>query len=176
MSSVMEYLDFQLGSLWFGLRDKLSPPGELLAEARIREGACVLDYGCGPGGYTLAVTELAGPSGRVYAADVNPLALKRVRARAAKKGFSNIETIQTDCATGLQSASVDVALLYDTCHDLVDPADVLEELHRVLKPGGILSFSDHHLSEQEIVATVTAGGLFKLSRKNAKTYSFLKEE
>ncbi|MDI6886277.1 MAG: methyltransferase domain-containing protein [archaeon] len=58
---------------------------------------------------------------------------------------------------------VDVVLLYDTFHTLGDPNGVLEELHRVLKPDGILSFSDHHMKENEIVSEVTS------------TYSFSKE-
>jgi len=53
---------------------------------------------------------------------------------------------------------------------------VLEELRRVLKPDGILSFSDHHMKENEIVSKVTSRGLFRLSRKGKRTYSFSKRE
>ncbi len=59
-------------------------------------------------------------------------------------------------------------------HDLSDPNGVLKELHRVLKPKGILSFSDHHLEENEIVAKLTNKGLFRLSGKGKRTYSFPK--
>jgi len=45
-----------------------------------------------------------------------------------------------------------------------------------LKPDGILSFSDHHMKEKEIVAEVTKSRLFRLSRKGQRTYTFLKEE
>jgi len=69
---------------------------------------------------------------------------------------------------------VDVVLLYDTFHDLSHPSGVLEELHRVLKPNGFLSFSDHHMKENEIVSKVTNKGLFRLSRKGKGTYSFSK--
>ncbi|GAG62233.1 unnamed protein product [marine sediment metagenome] len=66
--------------------------------------------------------------------------------------------------------------MYDTFHSLKDPNGVLEELHRVLKPNGILSFSDHHMKEDEILSKVTDRGLFRVSRKGKRTYSFLKEE
>ena len=89
--------------------------------------------------------------------------------------FGLRETISSDCKTGLPDNSVDVVLLYDTFHGLGDPNGVLEELHRVLKPNGILSFSDHHIKEDEIVSKVTNGGLYSLSKKGGKTYSFLKE-
>jgi len=72
--------------------------------------------------------------------------------------------------------AIDVALLYDTFHSLKDPSGVLEELHRVLKPNGILSFSDHHMKEDEILSKVTDRGLFRVSKKGKRTYSFLKEE
>ncbi|MEA1907980.1 MAG: methyltransferase domain-containing protein, partial [Euryarchaeota archaeon] len=66
-----------------------------------------------------------------------------------------------------------VALLYDVFHKLSDPDSVLEELHRVLMPDGILSFSDHHLKEDELVSGVTGGELFELLEKGKKTYSFI---
>ena len=71
--------------------------------------------------------------------------------------------------------SVDVVLLYDIFHDLSEPDKILAELHRVLKPRGILSFSDHHMREDEIVSKVTSGSLFKLSKTGERTFSFVKE-
>ena len=68
---------------------------------------------------------------------------------------------------------MDVVLLYDTFHDLTNQKAVLEELHRVLKPNGILSFNDHHMEENEIVSKMTDEGLFGLSRKGERTYSFV---
>ncbi len=134
----------------------------------------MLDYGCGPGGYVVAVSELIGESGTIYALDINPLATKRVEKIAMKRQITNVETICSNCKTGLQDDSLDVVLLYDTFHDLSDPNGVLKELHRVLKPNGILSFSDHHMKENEIMSKITGGGLFGLSKKGKRSYSFLK--
>jgi hypothetical protein len=44
-----------------------------------------------------------------------------------------------------------------------------------LKPDGILSLSDHHMKENEIESQVTNSGLFSLSRKGQRTYTFLKK-
>ena len=92
-----------------------------------------------------------------------------------KRQIANVETICSDCKTGLQDDSLDVVLLYDIFHMLSDPNGVLKELHRVLKPNGILSFSDHHMKENEIMSKITGGGLFGLSKKGKRTYSFLKQ-
>jgi len=172
----MPNLGFKFMSLAFKLRDFLLPRKDVLEEVGIKPGFHILDYGCGPGGYSAIVAELVGPTGKVYALDIHPLATQRVQSVASKRKLTNIETICSDCATGLENSSMDVVLLYDTFHHLSDPNSVLEELHRVLKPDGILSFSDHHMKEDKILSKVTYKGLFKLSRKGKRTYSFLKEE
>jgi ubiquinone/menaquinone biosynthesis C-methylase UbiE len=144
-------------------------------EAGIKVGDQLLDYGCGPGGYVLPAVELVGNSGRVHALDMNPLAVKRVQKIASKNQLANVETIYSDCKTGLQDESLDVVLLYDIFHMLSDPNGVLKELYRVLKPNGILSFSDHHMEQNAIIDKVTEGGLFGLSKKEKRTYSFFKK-
>ena len=165
---------YQIMSLGYKFRDFFSPRKDVLEEVGIKPGFHLLDYGCGPGGYVTAAAELVGKSGRIYALDIHPLAIQKVQNIASKKQLANVETICSDCKTGLPDNSMDVILLYDILHHLSDTNKVLEELHRVLKPNGILSLSDHHLEEDEIVSKITSGG-FKLSGKGEKTYSFLKE-
>ena len=174
MDKTASGLNFKAMAFTFKLRDFLLPRKNILKEAGIKTGFHVLDYGCGPGSYTIAASELVGSSGKVYALDIHPLAIQMVRDTASKNKLTNVETILSDRSTGLPDNSVDVVLLYDTSHDLRDPNGVLQELHRVLKPDGLLSFSDHHMKEQEIISRVTGSGLFTLSRKGKRTYSFSK--
>lgn len=175
MDKPMSDLHFRFMSLGYKFRDFFKPRGEVLREVDIRPGFHVLDYGCGPGSYLIVAAELVVTTGKVYALDIQPLAVKRVQSVASKKGLANVETISSDCATGLENGSVDVVLLYDTLHSLSNPDAVLEELHRVLKSKGIPSFSDHHMKGDEIVSKVTNGGLFDLSRKGEMTHTFLKK-
>jgi ubiquinone/menaquinone biosynthesis C-methylase UbiE len=163
-------------ALTFKVRDFFKPRRDIVKEVGIKEGFRMLDYGCGPGSYVTAVAELVGNSGKIYALDVNPVAIKMVKKIAAKKRLPNVETILSDCKTGLPDDDIDVVLLYDTFHDLTDPNKVLEELHRVLKPNGILSFSDHHMKDDEIIMRMKSRGLFELSKKSERTYNFVKEE
>jgi ubiquinone/menaquinone biosynthesis C-methylase UbiE len=169
----MASLDFRITAFTFKIRDFLRPRRDIVKEVGIKEGFRVLDYGCGPGSYVPAVAELVGKSGKIYALDINPLAIKMVKKIAVKKQLPNVETILSDCHTGLPDDSIDVALLYDTFHDLVDQNMVLRELHRVLKPNGILSFSDHHMEENGIISKLTNVGLFRLLRKGERTFSFV---
>lgn len=158
----------------FKIRDFFKPRKDIVKEVGIKEGFCVLDYGCGSGSYVVAVVELVGKSGKVYALDIQPLAIKMVKRIVAKKQLTNVETILSDCETGLPNDSMDRVLLYDVFHDLTDQDGVLGELNRVLKSEGILSFSDHHLKENEIVSSLTKTELFTLFLKGQRTYSFMK--
>jgi len=172
MAQRQSSLSFRLMALEFKLRDWLSPRRAILAETGIEAGMRVLDYGCGPGSYILPVAEMVGEAGRVYALDRHPLAIAGVRRLTARAGLRNVETILSDCKTGLGDGEVDVVLLYDVLHDIHDPGPLLTELHRVLKPEGILSFSDRHMKEEEIVHRLTGDGLFHPARRGRKTYSF----
>jgi ubiquinone/menaquinone biosynthesis C-methylase UbiE len=174
MNKLMADFDFKAMSWFFKFRDFFQPRKEVLAEVNLEPGFKILDYGCGPGSYAVVAANLVGEKGMVYALDIHPLAIKQVQKTVARKGLANIEAILSDCATGLPDESIDVALLYDTLHDLGKPDKVLAELHRVLKPDGILSFSDHHLKESEIISRVTGKDLFKLSKKGKKVYNFAK--
>ena len=160
----------------FKIRDYRHPRKEIIDEVGLKVGFKVLDYGCGPGGYVLSVSKAIGPSGKLYALDTLPIAIEMVKKIVAKNQLNNVATVLSDCATGFTDGELDVVLLYDTFHDLEDQNAVLGELHRVLKPNGLLSFSDHHLQENEIISKITGKGLFKLQRKNQHTYSFLKQE
>lgn len=173
MDGLMSNLHFWGMTFFFRLRDLVVPRDKVLREVEIRPGDRVLDYGCGPGGYVADTAALVGKSGAVYALDIHPLAVQRVQDLAGKKQLSNVKTICSGCQTGLPDGSVDVVLLYDTFHMLSDPQAILTELHRVLKADGLLSFNDHHMQEREIISGVTSG-LFTLSGKGERTYSFVK--
>jgi ubiquinone/menaquinone biosynthesis C-methylase UbiE len=170
----MSGLAFKFMSLGFKFRDFFRPRKNVLKEVGINTGFHVLDYGCGPGSYLTAVSAMVGKTGKIYALDAHPLAVKTVQGIVSRKHIKNLETILSDCKTGLPDNSLDIILLYDTLHNLENLDCVLEELGRTLKPNGILSVSDHHLKEVELVSKVTDKGLFKLLSKGEKTYSFTK--
>lgn len=167
---------FHANTLIFKFRDFFFPRRKILEEAGIKPGFKVLDYGCGSGSYIPDASEMVGPSGKVYALDINPVAIEMVQHLAFIKQLENIKTILTDYNTGLFDASIDVVLFYDTFHALKEPGLVMKELHRILKPEGILSFRDGYMKEEEIMEGVTRKRLFKLKKRGKRTYSFKKDQ
>jgi ubiquinone/menaquinone biosynthesis C-methylase UbiE len=154
------------------IRNLFHPIADLFAEMDIQPGHHVLDYGCGPGHFTIMAAQQAGPSGKVYALDIHPTALKIVASKADRNQLSNIETILSDCHTSLADDCLDRVLLLDVLHMLENPQAVVSELHRVLRPGACLYCSDHHLPEDRITTQLCSNGCFRLESKGAKTFCF----
>ena len=56
-------------------------PDKLLKAAGLKSGQKVLEVGCGPGFFTIPAAKIVGEEGFVYAVDVHPLAIRRVKAK-----------------------------------------------------------------------------------------------
>ena len=112
----------------------------------------LLDLGCGRGDYTIALAEVIGPAGLIYAIDAWEDGLARVRERAASLGLENIKTIVADAnkSIPLPDDSVDICLMATVLHDLLrdGPGDVaLRETARVLRPAGRLAVVEFKKAE-----------------------------
>jgi ubiquinone/menaquinone biosynthesis C-methylase UbiE len=165
---------FRFMSWSFRKRDAASFTSPFLDEAPIRPGDTVLDFGCGPGSFSIAAARRTGPSGRVYACDIQPLAAAYIQRKAAAAGLDNVRFLCAGRTLGLPAASVDVVILYDVLHMLGDPAAVLAELARVLRPGGVLSVSDHHMENADIRSVVEKDPAYRYERTGAVTMQFSK--
>jgi 2-polyprenyl-3-methyl-5-hydroxy-6-metoxy-1,4-benzoquinol methylase len=143
-------------------------------EIGIEPGAQVLDYGCGPGAFSIEAAKLVGEDGKVCAVDMHPRAIESVKQRASNEDLANIVAIEADSPADLETGCFDVVILYDIFHHFPEPGIIMKELHRVMKPEAILSFSDHHMKEDGILSGMTKDGLFELSEKGNRTYSFRK--
>ncbi|NLS05121.1 class I SAM-dependent methyltransferase [Rhizobium sp. P32RR-XVIII] len=105
------------------------------AEARVRKGDRVLDVACGTGALTLAVAEIAGPSGSVIGLDANPEMLA-----VAHRKPGEIEWIEGMAeALPLPDNSFDAVVSQFGLMFFEDKPKALAEMMRVLKPGGRLA-------------------------------------
>lgn len=163
-----------MAHLGMPIRNVFMPPKQMLAEVEIEAGQHVLDFGCGPGTFSIMAADRVGLSGVVYALDIHPLAVKMTAEKAHRKNLANVKTILSDCITALADHCIDRIIFFDVCHELDDRDAVLKELYRVLKSEGILYFSDHHMKEFHIISVLTDKGLFKLVKKGRRVFSFQK--
>ncbi|MCD6469964.1 class I SAM-dependent methyltransferase [Candidatus Bathyarchaeota archaeon] len=150
-------------------------PYKLLKEAGLKPGQKVLEVGCGPGFFTIPAAKIVGEKGKVYALDVNPVAVETVRRKIKKKGLKNVEVMLADASeTGLPNESIDVAFLFGVVHALDDVDAVMWEMHRVLKAKGVLSIQKSWWSEKKLLDTVTKNGLFSFKEKIGRVFKFEK--
>ena len=134
-------------------------PYKALNAAGLEPGQTVLEVGCGPGFFTVPAAKTVGEKGSVYALDVNPLAVNRVRQKIAEEGVTNVKTVLADAAqTGLPDQSFDLILLFGFAHPIGSLESILAELHRLLKPAGILSIEGRSRPSNELFRPVKRQG------------------
>jgi ubiquinone/menaquinone biosynthesis C-methylase UbiE len=73
----MSNLSFKFMAFFFKFRDLFTSPVKILEQIGIGPGWNVLDYGCGSGSYSILAAQLVRPAGKVYAADIHPLAITK---------------------------------------------------------------------------------------------------
>jgi ubiquinone/menaquinone biosynthesis C-methylase UbiE len=114
-------------------------PDVALDVLRIRNGAAVADIGAGSGYMTVRLAKRVGPTGMVFANDVQPQMLEMLRRRVAREKITNVTLIQgTIDDPKLPPASVDLELMVDVYHEFSQPQAMLRGLRQALKPGGRL--------------------------------------
>ena len=136
----------------------------------VHEGQTLLDYGCGPGYFTIPAARIVGTKGKVYALDCFPRQLEIVEGKSKQEGLTNIETIPSDSKTGLPDECVDLIWMCDVLHEVKERRALLKELHRVLKPEGTLVIYD---GMRDRVLSYTTG-LFSSSGRDDKLFRFAK--
>jgi len=147
-------------------------PYKLLEAAGVRLGQKVLEVGCGPGFFTIPAARIVGHQGYVYAVDVNPRAVERVQKKIEKEGIKNVEPILANASsTGLPDHSIDLAFVFGLRYIAGGLENMIYELRRILKPGGILSLEKTRGSEEELIAEVSRFGFAHSSRKGG-SYRF----
>lgn len=136
----------------------------------IRPGERVLELGPGPGAFTVEAARRIGPDGKLIAVDIQPEMISQVEQRVREARLTNVETqVAGAHDLPLEDGSIDRAFLITVLPEIPEPARALAELHRVLRPGGVLSITEEfydpdYLFPGETIRLVKAAG-FTLVRR-----------
>ncbi len=154
-------------------RNDWIPPVPILRAAGLEAGQVVVDVGAGTGFWTAPSARLVGPSGTVFAVDVEPLMLDEISSLVAEQDLSNVRIVQSDDASiPLDNGVADLAVLGFVLHEPPDVDAFLAEIVRLLKPDGrvlVIEWQDHpteagppleyRVSAEEARALLGAAGL-----------------
>jgi arsenite methyltransferase len=116
---------------------------------RIEPGEVVLDLGCGAGTDLLIAAQMTGPDGCAIGVDMTAPMLTRARDSAVEMGLTNIELHETLIERlPLEDASVDVVISNGVLDLVPDKDAVMDEIDRVLRPGGRVQLADVVIHQQ----------------------------
>ena len=119
----------------------------LFVDAGIGPGMRVLDVGCGVGDVSLLAASLVGPDGAVLSVDRDSLALGHARERVSAIGLTNVDFIEGDIRDLTFDEPFDAAVGRLILMYLADPADTLDHITDLLRPGGVVAFQELTLTE-----------------------------
>jgi len=116
-------------------------PMKILQGADIHPGQTVLEVGCGTGFFTIPAAQLIGDQGSLVAIDVLPVSIETVSKKVQTANLINVRVVKADAMnTKLDAESMDAVLLLGVLPSPMLPLDrLLPEMHRVLKPAGVMA-------------------------------------
>ena len=160
-------------------RDKKLQINRVMDILRVTRGKGVADIGAGSGWFTVRAARRVGPSGTVYAVDINPEAIRYIDNRAHSESLTNVKTVLSKPDDPmLPKEAIDAVLLLKTYHEVADPIALLEHLRPALRPGARLGIidrngngTDHGVGRKIVVDEAVRAG-YRL----VETYEFVKAD
>jgi SAM-dependent methyltransferase len=132
-------------------REQEEEPDRALELIGIAPGMVVADVGAGTGYLTMRLARRVGPTGRVYANDLQPPMLRIIQTKAREQRLSNVEIVQGgEEDAHLPEDTIDLALLVDVYHEFWRPQEMLRSIRRSLKPNGQLVLVEYRKEDPSI--------------------------
>ena len=152
------------------LRYKLFGPTKILQRAGICPGMKVLEVGCGTGFFTLTAAQLLGEQGSIIAMNLLPISVDAVTKKVQAVGLSNVQVIKGDALeTKFEKESLDEVIIFGVIPAPMLPMEeLLVEMHRILRPGGVMAVWPPLWVHQSIVQS----GWFKYIDKQDKVSNY----
>ena len=132
-------------------REAEEAPDAALDAIGITAGSTVADIGAGVGYFTSRIAGRVGPSGKVFANDIQPRMLDLLRRNMADRHITNVEPVLgVEDDPKLPSAQMDVVLLVDVYHEFSEPEKMLRKIRESLKPDGRLVLLEYRKEDPNI--------------------------
>lgn len=124
------------------MRD-LQPPQKIMDTIGVKPGMVIGEVGAGRGRFTVYLARQVGPTGKLYANDIDRKSLDYLQARCQKLGFKQVEIIRGENDDPLLPRNaLDMAIMVWTFHMIEKPDLLLKNLKSCLKPGAPLVIID----------------------------------
>lgn len=128
-------------------RVKEENPDLAVEELKLKPGMTVADIGAGTGYYSFRMAKVVGPSGKVYANDIQQEMLDLLD----KKKPANVVTVLgAEADPKLPVGCCDLILMVDVYHELSEPQKMLQKIHAELKPTGRLVLLEYRKEDPKV--------------------------
>lgn len=134
------------GAMWLERpeREEEEQTIRLVEALKLKPGEVVADIGAGSGYLTWRMAKRVGPTGKVFANDIQPEMLAILRTNVAAHGVTNVVPVLGSVTNvDLPAAAIDLAIFVDVYHECDHPYEIIRSLCRALKPGGRLVFVEY---------------------------------
>ncbi len=132
-------------------RRKWQNPEAIFAEIGVKSGITFADIGCGGGFFALPAARMVGKKGKVYALDVNQSLITSVKKQAEREGLKNLFLTAGRAEEIIVcEGCADIVFFGISLHDFQDPAKVLANARKTIKPAGRLINLDWKKEEMPV--------------------------
>lgn len=159
------------GALEAFWRKWLQNPKRILRKY-LTEGKTALDFGCGPGFFTVEAARLVGSAGKVVAVDLQEGMLDIVRSKIEGSELAErIELLRCEADSVGYSGNADFIIAFYVVHETPDARDLLNQFYGILNPGGkvLIAEPNFHVTKElfaELIADAESVGFLIDSKPN----------
>src|SRR5262249_40200857 len=120
-----------------------SESAKLATVLGLHEGSRIADIGAGKGKYALELARLVGPTGHVFATEIDSKRLRQIRSAIGSAGLQQLSVVEArELGTGLERSCCDAILMRGVYHHVTRPVETNASLYRALRSGGRLAVVD----------------------------------
>ncbi len=132
--------------MYSGITGRFADPQAVATHFHLREGDVVADFGAGAGHYLKPLADAVGKNGKVYLCEIQKNLVEALGVQALELRLQNVHPIWCDFevlgGTKLKDGTLDAGLLSNTLFQVIDKAQTLKEIARVLRKGAKLFIID----------------------------------